>query len=119
MLPRNQPDGSHVAFDDHRLAADAGLILPVTIAHHLGLSKLMDRHLGLGEAANRANASDKMLTLMASALAGGEFIDAADPLRAGGTEQVLGCTVKAPSTLRTFVRRFRWGHVRQLDRSSR
>ena len=44
MLPRNQPDGSHVAFDDHRLAADAGLILPVTIAHHLGLSKLMDRH---------------------------------------------------------------------------
>ena len=26
MLPRNQPDGSHVAFDDHRLAAGAGLI---------------------------------------------------------------------------------------------
>lgn len=49
MLPRNQPDGSHVAFDDHRLAADAGLILPVTIAHHLGLSKLMDRHLGLAK----------------------------------------------------------------------
>ena len=27
--------------------------------------------------------------------------------------------VKAPSTLGTFLRSFRWGHVRQLDRVSR
>ena len=27
--------------------------------------------------------------------------------------------VKAPSTLETFLRSFRWGHVRQLDRVSR
>ena len=33
-----------------------------------------------------------MLTLVASALAGGDCIDDADALRAGGTEQVLGCT---------------------------
>ena len=32
---------------------------------------------------------------------------------------MLGCTVKAPSTLGTFLRSFRWGHVRQLDRLSR
>ena len=38
---------------------------------------------------------------MASALAGG------------------ACPVKAPSTLGTFLRSFRWGHVRQLDRVSR
>ena len=56
---------------------------------------------------------------MASALAGGDCIDDADALRAGGTEQVLGCTVKAPSTLGTFLRSFRWGHARQLDRVSR
>ena len=31
------------------------------------------------------------------------------------TVGVLGCVVKAPSTLRSF----RWGHVRQLDRVSR
>ena len=60
-----------------------------------------------------------MLTLVASALAGGDCIDDADGLRAGGTEQVLGCVVKAPSTLGTFLRSFRWGHVRQLDRVSR
>ena len=32
---------------------------------------------------------------------------------------MLGCTVKAPSTLGVFLRSFRWGHVRQLDRLSR
>ena len=37
----------------------------------------------------------------------------------GGTACTLGGTVKAPSTLGTFLRSFRWGHVRQLDRVSR
>ena len=60
-----------------------------------------------------------MLTLVASALADGDCIDAADVLRAGGTARVLGFTAKAPSTLGTFLRSFRWGHVRQLDRVSR
>lgn len=36
MLPCDQPDRIHVAFDDHRLVANAGLLLPVTLAHHLG-----------------------------------------------------------------------------------
>ena len=60
-----------------------------------------------------------MLTLVASALAGGDCIDDADALRAGGTACAIGCAVKAPSTLGTFLRSFRWGHVRQLDRVSR
>ena len=59
------------------------------------------------------------MTLVASALAGGDCIDDADVLRAGGTAGVIGCVVKAPSTLGTFLRSFRWGHVRQLDRVSR
>ena len=119
MLPPEQPDRIHVAFDDHRLVANAGLILPVTLAHHLGLGELVDRHVDLGRVPGRANAGDKMLTLVASALAGGDCIDDADALRAGGTERVLGCVVKAPSTLGVFLRSFRWGHVRQLDRVSR
>ena len=119
MLPRNDPDRIQIAFDDHRLVANAGLILPVTLAQHLGLRELVDNHVDLGDALGRANAGDKLLTLVASALAGGDCIDDADALRAGGTEQVLGCAVKAPSTLGTFLRSFRWGHVRQLDRVSR
>ena len=119
MLSRNDPDRIHVAFDDHRLVANAGLLLPVTLARHLGLGELVDHHVDLGDAPGRANVGDKLLTLVASALAGGDCIDDADALRAGGTEQVLGCVVKAPSTLGTFLRSFRWGHVRQLDRVSR
>jgi len=54
-----------------------------------------------------------------SALAGGDCIDDANALRAGGTERILGFSVKAASTLGTFLRSFRWGHVRQLDAVSR
>ena len=119
MLSREQVDRIDVAFDDHRLVANAGLILPVTLAHHLGLGELVDNHVDLGDAPGWANAGDKFLTLVASALAGGDCIDDADALRTGGTDRVLGCAVKAPSTLGTFLRSFRWGHVRQLDRVSR
>ena len=73
MLPRKHPDRIRVAFDDHRLVANAG---------------------------------DKLMTLVASALSGGDCIDDADALRSGSTGRVLGCVVKAPSTLGTFLRSF-------------
>ena len=127
MLPRNHPDRIQITFDDHRLVNNAGLILPTTLAQHLGLPQLVDRHLDLGQAPGRANTGDKMMTLVASALAGGDCIDDADVLRTGGTACTLGGMVKAPSTpppsrgqaLGTFLRSFRWGHVRQLDRVGR
>ena len=119
MLPRNHPDRIRIAFDDHSLVANAGLILPATLAQHLGLGELVDNHVDLGDAPGRANTGDKMMTLVASALAGGDCIDDADVLRTGGTAGAIGCTLKAPSTLGTFLRSFRWGHVRQLDRVSR
>ena len=119
MLPRNHPDRIQIAFDDPSLVANAGLLLPVTLAQHLGLREVVDSHVDLGDAPGRANPGDKLLTLVASALAGGDFIDDADVLRTGGTAGAIGCVVKAPSTLGTFLRSFRWGHVRQLDRVSR
>ena len=119
MLSRNHPDRIQITFDDRRLVANAGLLLPATLAWHLGLPELVQQRLDLGDAPGRANAGDKMMTLVASALAGGDCIDDADVLRTGGTACTLGGTVKAPSTLGTFLRSFRWGHVRQLDRVSR
>ena len=119
MLPLEQPDRIQIAFDDHRLVANAGLLLPGTLAQHLGLRELVDNHVDLADAPGRANAGDKVMTLVASALAGGDCIEDADVLRAGGTAGAIGCTVKAPSTLGTFLRSFWWGHVRQLDRVSR
>jgi len=119
MRSSHSLDRLDTAFDDDRLVADAGLLLPVTLAHRLGLRELVEKHLHLGAAAGRAHVGDKLLTLVLSALAGGDCIDDADALRAGGTERILGFRVKAASTLGTFLRSFRWGHVRQLDQVSR
>ena len=119
MLPRNDPDRIQIACDDRRLVSNAGLILPSTLALHLGRPQLVDRRLDLGRAPGGANTGDQIMTLVASALAGGDCIDDADVLRAGGTARAIGGVVKAPSTLGTFLRSFRWGHARQLDRVSR
>ena len=91
MLPLEHPDRIQIAFDDHRLVNNAGLILPATLAQRLGLPQLVDRHLDLGRAPGRANTGDKLMTLIASALAGGDCIDDADALRSGSTGRVLGC----------------------------
>ena len=94
MLSRNHPDRIQITFDDRRLVANAGLLLPATLARHLGLPELVQQRLDLGDAPGRANAGDKMMTLVASALAGGDCIDDADVLRTGGTACTLGGTVK-------------------------
>jgi catechol 2,3-dioxygenase-like lactoylglutathione lyase family enzyme len=119
MRSSHNLDRLRMAFDDDRLVAVAGLVLPAPLAQHLGLRQLIKDHLDLGPTPGAANAGDKFLTLVMSALAGGDCIDDANTLRAGATERVLGFTLKAASTLGTFLRSFRWGHVRQLDRVSR
>ena len=78
MLPLEHPDRIQIAFDDHRLAANAGLILPATLALHLGLPQLAQQNLDLGDAPGRANTGDKLMTLVASALADGDCIDDTD-----------------------------------------
>ena len=100
MLPRNHTDRIQIAFDDHRLVTNAGLLLPATLAQHLGFSQLVQERLDLGNAPGRANTGDKVMTLVASALAGGDCIDAADALCTGGAACTLDGTGKAPSTPR-------------------
>src|SRR6266496_2665062 len=90
MRSSHSLDRLDTAFDDDRLVADAGLLLPATLAQQLGLKELVERHLDLGDKPGRANAGDKLVTLVMSALAGGDCIDDADALRAGGTERILG-----------------------------
>ncbi len=118
MSSSHSLDGIEVTFDDERLVADAGLIQPATLAQHLGLRDLFDRHVDLGDTAGRANVGAKAMTVIHSALAGGDSIDDCDALRAGSTGAVLGHAVLAPSTVGTFLRSFTWGHARQLDRVS-
>ena len=57
----------------------------------------------MGDALGRANTGNKLMTLVASALAGDDCIDDTDVLRTGGTACAPGCLLKAPSTLGTFL----------------
>ena len=108
-------DRVRVAFDDRRAVADAGILLPVTLAARLGIEALVDRFVRLGQRAAAANAGGKVMTLVAAMLLGADSIDDCDVLRSGRTGALLG-RVAAPSTLGTFLRAFTFGHVRQLDR---
>jgi len=117
LMPSSRSlDRMVVTFDDPHAVADAGLILPATLAQHLGLQELFDDYVDLGSAPGHAHVGAKAMTLIASALAGGDSIADADALRAGSTQAALGHAVSAPSTLGTFVRSFTWGHARQLDK---
>ena len=107
-------DGLEVMFDDGRSVANAGLLLPATLAAHLGLERRADEAIRLaGPGAFRPGR--KVMTLVHAMVAGGECIDDTDVLRAGGTEAILGHRVMAPSTCGTFLRSFSFGHLRQLD----
>ncbi len=105
-----------IAFDDTHAVANAGLLLPATLAERLGIEQAADALIDLGERAGAAHPGRKLLTLVHAMLAGADCIDDADLLRCGATSQVLGHRVMAPSTLGTFLRSFTFGHVRQLDR---
>ena len=55
MLLRNPPDRIRIAFDDRRLVANAGLLLPATLTQHLGLPQMVQKHLDLGDGPDRAS----------------------------------------------------------------
>jgi hypothetical protein len=80
--------------------ADAGLILAASLAEGLLLRELFDEGVDLGDTPGAANAGDKAMTLVHSALVGGEWIEDADRLRAGTTGRMLGHRVVAPSPSR-------------------
>jgi hypothetical protein len=110
------PDRVALDFDDGRLVADAGIVLPATLAARLGIEALVDETVDLGDRPGAANAGAKVMTLVAAMALGADSIDDCDILRSGRTAAVLGHRVAAPSTIGTFLRAFTFGHVRQLDR---
>ena len=127
MLPRNHPDRIRIVFDDHRLVANAGLLLPATLARHLGLRELVDHHLDLGGAPGRANTerqaddpgglSHGRRRLHRRRRCVAHRGDGLHPGRHG--QGAIHPPLSRGQALGTFLRSFRWGHVRQLDRVSR
>src|SRR6516162_5001353 len=115
MRSSHSLDRLEVTFDDGHVVADAGLVLPATLAQHLGLGELFEERVDLGDAPGRANVGHKAMTVIHAVLAEADSIDGCDVLRAGSTAALLGHVVLAPSTIGTFLRSFSWGHARQLD----
>jgi hypothetical protein len=106
-----------VSFDQDHLVPSGGLAVTGLLAQKLGVAELVDRHVTLtGEGA--ANGGAKALTVIGSALAGGDCIDDTAVLRAGATLELFD-QVRAPSTVGIWLRLFIWAAVRQLDRVTR
>src|SRR3954470_24047657 len=105
-----------VVFDDERAVANAGVMLPALLAGRLGIERLVDARLDLGDRGGAANPGRKVMTMLSAMALGADCIEDCDVLRSGQTAAVLGHRVSAPSTLGTFLRAFTFGHVRQLDR---
>jgi hypothetical protein len=109
-------DATRVVFDDERVVANAGVMLPALLAGRLGLEALIDQTVCLGDRPGAANPGRKVMSLVSAMTLGADCIEDCDVLRCGQTDAVLGHRVAAPSTLGTFLRAFTFGHVRQLDR---
>jgi hypothetical protein len=92
-------DQLDTCFDDTHAVANAGLLLPATLAERLGIEQAADQVIDLGERAGAYRPGRKLLTLVHAMLAGGDCIDDADRLGCGQTASVLGHRVMAPSTL--------------------
>ena len=100
-------------FDDPNLVSCAGLVPVMALADQCGLAGLSDKHLSV-PTDKGANAGGKVNALVAGMIAGADSIDDMALLRHGAMGTLFDRPY-APSTLGSFLREFRFGHVRQLD----
>src|SRR5680860_1181316 len=108
-----------VTFDNPNLIANAGLILPGTLAQHLEVQRIIDARVDLSGRLGGANTGIKAMTVLSALLAGAEWIDDVDVLRAGASGAVCGHELRAPSTIGTWLWTFTWGHARPARRRRR
>jgi len=121
MVTAKRPSGSgpealEIVFDDERLVADAGLLLPALLCERLGAQQVIDAAVAReDDPAIGAAAGAKALSVAFAMLGGGDSIDDTDRLRAGSSGAVLGFRPRAGSTAGKWLRKLGFGQVRQLD----
>ncbi len=104
--------GAPAGFDDPNLVSCAGLAPVLALAERCGLPDLVAGTLTVPGAG--VNAAVKVPAVVAGMVAGADSITDLDLLRHGGMGRLFD-SVRAPSTLGSFLRGFTFGHVRQLD----
>ena len=113
MQFKHAPAAVSAVFDDPNLVSAAGLVPMLRLAQQAGLAELVQGRLTV-PTDKGSNAGAKVSALVAGMLAGADSIDDMNLLRHGGMGRLFDRTY-APSTLGSFLREFRFGHVRQLD----
>ena len=81
MPSSHSPDTLVVGFDDAHAVANAGLVLPATLAERLGVAAVVDELVDLGDRPGHHRPGRKVLTLLHALMAGGDCISDADVLR--------------------------------------
>jgi hypothetical protein len=105
-----------VSYDEANLVSAAGLLPAAALAQKVGLAELVEARVRLSE--HGANGGTKALSVVGSMLAGGDSIDDIALLRAGAMPELFDQT-RAPSTIGTWLRAFKWSNVRELDAVTR
>ena len=113
MQFKHAPAAVSAVFDDPNLVSAAGLVPMLRLARSAGLDELSQSRLTV-PTDKGSNAGAKVTALVAGMLVGADSIDDMNVLRHGGMGRLFDRTY-APSTLGSFLREFRFGHVRQLD----
>jgi hypothetical protein len=105
-----------VGASTQQITAHAGLVLVRELADRLGLPALLDE-VTVKKRKRGYAASEQILALCETLIAGGECLDDAALLRADSAQALLrGHAVPDPTTLGRFLASFNLGHIGQLNR---
>ncbi|MFC4946637.1 hypothetical protein [Pseudonocardia sp. GCM10023141] len=101
-----------VSCNEPNLVSGAGLLPAAVLAQKIGLAELIEQRVRL--AAHGANGGTKALTVVGSMLLGGDSVADTAPLQAGATSELFD-QIRAPTTIGSWLRAFKWSNVRELD----
>ncbi len=105
-----------VSCDEPNLVSGAGLLPAAVLAQKIGLAEVIERRVRL--AAHGANSGTKALTVVGSMLLGGDSVADTALLQAGATGELFD-QLRAPSTIGSWLRAFKWSNVREFDAVTR
>jgi hypothetical protein len=118
LVDASFPQSQHrvVRCDEPNLVSGAGLLPAAVLAQKVGLAELVEQRVRL--ARHGANGGTKALTVVGSMLLGGDSVADTALLQAGATGELFD-QLRAPSTIGSWLRAFKWAGVREFDAVTR
>src|SRR3954447_10330810 len=98
-----------VSCDEPNLVSGAGLLPAAVLAQKIGLAELVEQRVRL--ARHGANGGTKALTVVGSMLLGGDSVADTALLQGGATDELFD-QLRAPSTIGSWLRSFKWSAAR-------